>query len=486
MLVTLGALTLCAILFIFNDCSVFWEHRSHSIENTIASLENALTPALEHSNQAEVQSVLNSLKIKTDILDAEVRDQRGALIAQFQGQQKMGKLVDKIGFQTISKNITTNRGERANLIVRWSISHFLIQLVSSFLILTGALILGMMLSFILGQNACIRIVAPLKAVIDNVKAHSIRSERQYTGESTDIQSSNSHDLPPIFELEELREHLEHLVSNIQKRDEALLYANDSLENIVEKRTRELKETQSALLLSARMSALGEMAGGIAHEINNPLGIISGQASILKDMCESNEFNRELFLRGLEKVEKTSQRIAKIVKGLKSFSRDGSDDAPEKVQVQTIISDVLELCSSKMQSRGIALQVSGQVQSLTIECRPTELGQVLLNLLNNASDAIEALEERWITLEVQSEGDSVIFVITDSGKGIPQDVREKMMQPFFTTKDVGKGTGLGLSISKGIVEKHLGTLRYDEGCTNTRFVVSLPRTAKKATQSPAAA
>ena len=122
--------------------------------------------------------------------------------------------------------------------------------------------------------------------------------------------------------------------------------------------------------------------------------------------------------------------------------------------------------------GRQLGVSG---SSEVECRPTQISQFLLKLLNHSHDAIEKLPTPWIRLEVEHRGavSQIVFRITDSGTGIPPAIREKLMQPFFTTKDFGKGTGLGLSISRGIAEAHGGALRHVADAPNTCFELHLP-------------
>jgi C4-dicarboxylate-specific signal transduction histidine kinase len=110
----------------------------------------------------------------------------------------------------------------------------------------------------------------------------------------------------------------------------------------------------------------------------------------------------------------------------------------------------------------------------IECRLTQLSQVLLNALNNSFDAISNLDDKWIDLSILKENQKYIFRITDSGHGIPVHVQNKVMQPFFTTKDVGKGTGLGLSLSKSIVDAHHGRIYFNfDHPTNTQLVIEIP-------------
>lgn len=120
-----------------------------------------------------------------------------------------------------------------------------------------------------------------------------------------------------------------------------------------------------------------------------------------------------------------------------------------------------------------------IEGLKIEGRPAQLSQVILNLISNAVDAIMHQPEKWVELKITLQNEMIIFSVTDSGNGIPKEVAEKIMQPFFTTKEIGKGTGLGLSISKGIVEDHQGKFYYDENCKNTRFCVEIPIIQAKA-------
>ncbi|MBC7419527.1 MAG: PAS domain S-box protein [Bdellovibrio sp.] len=235
----------------------------------------------------------------------------------------------------------------------------------------------------------------------------------------------------------------------------------------------VQEHQIQLIQNSKMSALGEMAGGVAHEINNPLAIILGKLDHLKLIYQSDRENESLFLKELEKIYTTAVRIGKIVMGLRAFSRDGSDDPSEPVKINSIISNAIALCSEKFAIQGVKLH-SDFNSDTKILCRSTDVCQILLNLLNNAFDALQLEDEKWIKIEVSIDDTEVASIsVTDSGKGISKAIQDKIMQSFFTTKEVGKGTGLGLSISKGLAQANGGELFLDTNSLNTKFIVQLP-------------
>jgi C4-dicarboxylate-specific signal transduction histidine kinase len=237
--------------------------------------------------------------------------------------------------------------------------------------------------------------------------------------------------------------------------------------------RTIVEQQQALLQSSKMAALGEMAGGVAHEINNPLAIIQFNADFAKKALGSDPLQRERIVKSLEMIQGTSQRINSIIKGLMNFSKEGSEEELASVSVAQLIRDTLGLCSEKFKAHGIDLSVHEITDSITVQVRPSQISQVLLNLLSNAYDAISGCEGRWIRIESRAHGKTIQISVTDSGGGIATKDRERLFEPFFTTKPVGSGTGLGLSISQGLIESHGGRLFLDESSEHTRFTIELP-------------
>jgi C4-dicarboxylate-specific signal transduction histidine kinase len=243
---------------------------------------------------------------------------------------------------------------------------------------------------------------------------------------------------------------------------------------LEKANHELGEQQKVLAHSAKMSALGEMAGGIAHEINSPLGIITVHANQLERFSARGALTPEMIKAEAQLIAATAKRIGEIIKGLRAFAREGEKDPFVLTPAATIINDALVLCQNRFISHGIELRITPPAPGIELECRPVQIGQVLLNLLSNSFDAVVGRPEKWVALETTESAGQVHFTVTDSGAGVPEEIAAKLFQPFFTTKELGKGTGLGLSISKGIADAHQGTLTLDPRSSRTRFVLCLPQ------------
>jgi len=245
--------------------------------------------------------------------------------------------------------------------------------------------------------------------------------------------------------------------------------------LTERFRNQLREEQALLVQSARLSSLGEMASSIAHEINNPLAIIVGKANQTSRLLGSSPApNLEKVAENLSLIEATGHRIAKIIQGLRTFSRDAVHDPKSPASLQSMIDDALGLSQERFRTHGIELRPATIDPEVQILCRPTQIVQILVNLLANAFDAVVGSEQPWVSIDVQMEQEVIILSVTDSGPGIPDRIAEKVMEPFFTTKDVGRGTGIGLSLSKGIAEEHGGKLALDRTAKNTCFVLSLPR------------
>lgn len=280
------------------------------------------------------------------------------------------------------------------------------------------------------------------------------------------------DLNRADELGALATSFNHMAKSIQERDQKLEVHAHDLERLVDERTKELDEQKLINLQASKMSALGEMAGGIAHEINTPLATIQLLTSQLHHEITNDIPDLDNLATQVQKIENTADRVAKIVKGLKTFARDGSSDPFTPTSAQSIIHETIELCTEQMRRHNVQLKLNIPETPIMVECRSVQISQVLLNLISNAKDAIENLPERWIEVTIRETNEWVEFRVTDNGTGVSKELQEKIFQPFFTTKGIGKGTGMGLSISLGIIKAHHGQLTIDAKSQNTCFVVRL--------------
>lgn len=241
-----------------------------------------------------------------------------------------------------------------------------------------------------------------------------------------------------------------------------------------KMQKEVDETRVTQVNAARLASLGEMAGGIAHEINNPMAIIRGQAEFLqRHVNRLQEDQAEPLMKGLNKIVQTVDRITKIIRGLRAVSRDPSHDPMMDQDFVEIIHDTLSLFEEKLKVGDIGFIFQGDQKRVIVSCRPAEIAQVILNLMNNSYDAIKGTKEPWIHLKIVTVNNKMIMSVSDSGKKIPAELADKIFEPFYTTKEVGKGTGLGLSISKNIIERHGGTLVLNKKAEHTTFEITLP-------------
>lgn len=247
-----------------------------------------------------------------------------------------------------------------------------------------------------------------------------------------------------------------------------------IRDITERKEMELQiaDERARQVAASRLASLGEMAGGVAHEINNPLAIISGYSARMADILSREPLDRKRALEIAERIDATTLRIASIVKGLRSIARDGSFDPKEITPVNVIVSETLGMCSERFRNQGVRVETEIET-GLFVLVRSVQISQVLLNLLTNAFYAVAQSTEAFIGVYSYELNGNVEIVVTDSGPGVAPEVRERIFEPFFTTKPVGMGTGLGLSIAASIVREHGGELFLDSATNTTRFVIRLP-------------
>lgn len=282
-------------------------------------------------------------------------------------------------------------------------------------------------------------------------------------------------------------------ATIQNNHKKLQHQAQELEQALS----ELKRTQAHLVQSEKMSSLGQLVAGVAHEINNPINFIYGnllharqyanslmqlvrayqsQASLDEIHALTEEidlpFVLEDFSRVLRSMQTGAKRIEEIIGLLRTFSRLDEADL-KRVDLHEGLDSTLMILGSRLNGKINVIKEYGELPK--IECYAAALNQVLLNLLSNAIDALEHQDQPKITIRTSATQQSIQIEITDNGIGIPQSIQAKIFDPFFTTKPIGQGTGLGLSIAYQIItEQHHGELQCESiEHQGTTFRIELP-------------
>lgn len=247
--------------------------------------------------------------------------------------------------------------------------------------------------------------------------------------------------------------------------------------------------QTKLLESGRFVAVAQMAGGIAHDITNPLMIIEGMVDRIRKLPASAEdANYKKLEDALTRILANTQRITTVIRGVRAMAWGRDDDDVEVVDVEAMLDDVLSIAKERFRSHYVELKVNNNCGTAFIKCQRLQISQVLLNLLNNSSDAVSGVRGgRWVEIEVTKVSDKIQIAVTDNGPSVALEVRDKILQPFFSTKKKQKHLGLGLTLSKQILDRHQGEIFFDAQAPHTRFVVRLPllNTASNANSTRAA-
>jgi signal transduction histidine kinase len=273
-----------------------------------------------------------------------------------------------------------------------------------------------------------------------------------------------------------REHAAAIHAGLAESEMCLPYAISQLQKTVSELSRsndQLRSTQEQLMHTERLASMGQLAAGIAHELNNPLGVVLMYAHLMKDeVGEGNHLSKDLTL-----IADQADRCKRIVSDLLDFAREnkvllqcvGVDEFVEKALASVPIPD------------GVSVEIVRGHSHSYCEMDPEQLTQVLTNLISNACAAME--NGGRLTVETREQGEHLLFVVEDTGHGIKQEHMSRLFQPFFTTKLLGKGTGLGLSVAYGIVKMHRGAITVESnadpsnGPTGTKFTVAIPRSPR---------
>jgi two-component system NtrC family sensor kinase len=239
---------------------------------------------------------------------------------------------------------------------------------------------------------------------------------------------------------------------------------------------EKNKMDEQIVETGKLASIGELAAGIAHEINNPVAIMVEEAGWIGDLLEEEEFkespNLEEFKRALSQIRTQGKRCKDITYKLLSFARK-TDPREQDVQLNDLLEDLVALSAQRAKYANITIKTDFQETLPTVMVSQSEMQQVFLNLINNSIDAMEKRGGE-IVVRTRQEGDQLVVEVTDNGPGIARANLGRIFDPFFTTKPVGKGTGLGLSICYGIIKKYGGEIEVHSAPeVETTFRVKIP-------------
>ncbi|OGF97926.1 MAG: hypothetical protein A2Z06_04365 [Candidatus Glassbacteria bacterium RBG_16_58_8] len=235
---------------------------------------------------------------------------------------------------------------------------------------------------------------------------------------------------------------------------------------------ERKYLEMQLIQASKMAALGELAGGLAHQLNNPLVGVQNFVQLLLSRMAPDDPNRKL----AETIERAGKECVKIIRNLLKFSRDSHHDFTE-VDINRIIQDVLSLMEKQITLKGVKIEKALSPNIPLFRGNETQLAQVMMNIIQNGAQAIDGSGTVTVKTRSLDTGETVLVEISDTGRGIPKEYRDRIFEPFFTTRE--EGTGLGLSVALGIIKNHGGRIAVEsQERLGTTFTLSFPTAQTK--------
>ncbi len=433
------------------------------LQKKTAELIDAVRPFMWDYAQEELVASLRRIHIEDTFAGLLLTDDHGNVLFESKNWPDLPKTDSTI--HPIRKNarilghfaMVPNK-QILNTAIRETYTYALLKLVLAFSLIGG-------LSFIAIQRRLVRRILRLKRDAEKLQRKELskpfvwgtRDELDHLGGS----------------LENARAELSALFDEQRQRNESLKNKNSELQVQISQKTMEM-------IHQARLASLGEMAAGIAHEINNPLAIIEGSTYQLSKSLSGNADGQ----KRTEQIKNSTARISKIIQGLKKFSRTSKNTQMSMHSAKFIISESIQLCDPKIHRHHCKVNFDCKEDSWIL-ADDLELEQVFVNLINNSIDATKTDPSKcWINITLTREDNDAVIQVIDGGNGIPQNIQEKLFNPFFTTKPTGEGTGLGLSIVKGILDSHHAKIGIRNEMKNTCFEIRFSGTSKKGEENAA--
>jgi len=271
------------------------------------------------------------------------------------------------------------------------------------------------------------------------------------------------------------EHVDQLEDKVAERtkdlNKSVLDLEDSKKKL-EKALSDLKTTQSQLIENKKMAALGELAGGVAHEINTPLTSIMISSGAIEKVIEQDPINKTMLTRLVSVIQKTVEQAASVVANVRAFAQVEEEKPIEEYNLEQMLHEVSVILAGELDLVGREIDMDIP-KDMMILCRSNEARDIFCKVIENSIDAIKDLDEKWVQVRAEHGQGGVFIRISDSGQGVEENMVEKLFQPFTSSKDIGSGSGLGLAVARGLIMKNGGHINYDTKASNTTFVLWFP-------------
>ncbi|MFL5366860.1 MAG: ATP-binding protein [Myxococcales bacterium] len=318
-------------------------------------------------------------------------------------------------------------------------------------------------------------IAALGFVLSRGLSNPIRKLSQAAKALTEGRYDTRADVESSDEVGQFATAFNHMALEVKKRDGEIRAWNAELKQRVDERTAELKAAQDQILRTRRLAALGSLGAGVAHELNNPLTAVTGLLALLRKELGTSSVHAVI----VQQVQEQARKVAKIVADLRQFADQERAVVGKKFSLTVPVASALELYSQQIEQRQIRVSTDFSDRVPEAQGDPIQIQQVVAHLVQNAIQAMPSGGDLKIALSAVA-GDAIKLTVADSGRGIPEEMRERIFDPFFSLKDQAKGVGLGLSISNSIVEAHHGRILVDSAPgKGSIFTVLLPAAAAAA-------
>jgi len=415
---------------------------------------------------------------KHDCLIQQVRNTEGDEYVMFQdaiitrkatvGREHLG-MTGNLSGGIVRKQETEEIGELALVVSLDSVNESITSAIRTAIIAALAV---MILTIVLVASFVRAVTRPIKTLVDVTASVSKGDLSRRVG------------IKQKDEIGRLASTFNDMIESLEASRNEIEEYNRTLEQKIIERTKELEEAQAQLVQSEKLGAIGQLAAGVAHELNNPLGGILGYAQFslekMKKLTDGHldEKDQEKFIRYMSDIETQARRCKAIVQNLLKFSRASRTTEFEDLDINAVLEETATFVEHQFEMNRLRLTLDLDGELPPVPGNAGQLQQVFTNLLINAMHAspkdTEIIIRTRFSPAVGEFGGAVELQFIDQGHGIPQELVKKIFEPFFTTKDVGKGTGLGLSVSYGIIRDHGGEIKVDsEPGEGTTFTIYLP-------------